>query len=252
MRRKYDGAYEVASVLVLSTGCALLTWSADLPFLNLASLAALVAQGLFLAFLRTADQRRNFVGGPLLFVGVYALTEAREGRTRASDSLFALVLVLATLTTWGIIRRIYAAQEEPRERRLVWGSVFLVPLLVLLASYSGASGGVGGMTPWFSWLPESVAWTVVVGVRKMIHATYYPLLALSALAAFTRVRPDCRANGPWALGFAGIFAVFDEVRQSQVPGRSGSAWDVLLDLVAAAIVLAFVVRRSERHTTIER
>ena len=244
VRRTSDGAFAIASLSVLALGCGLITASANLPFLNLATLAAFGMLGLVLAFARAAGVRRGSVGGPLLFVGVYSLTEWSEGRTRGSELLVAIVLLFAGLTIWGILQRIYASYETPAERRLAFGSAFLIPLLVLLASYSGASGGAGGMTPWFSWLPDDVAWAIVVTIRKLIHSTYYPLLALSALAAFTRTRPDLRANAPWALGLAAIFAIFDELRQSLIPGRTGSGWDVLLDLVAATIVLALVIRRA--------
>jgi VanZ family protein len=50
-----------------------------------------------------------------------------------------------------------------------------------------------------------------------------------------------------SLGVVGALAAMDEARQHFVPNRTGSAWDVLLDLSGAAtflLVLAIWERRT--------
>lgn len=66
-------------------------------------------------------------------------------------------------------------------------------------------------------------------LRKAGHLAAYGLLAALTWRADRRV--------PVALGFALMIAMVDEWHQSTIPSRTGTGWDVLLDVVGAAIAV---------------
>lgn len=252
---RWSWRYEVGSLAIVLLGGSVVGWLGGVPPLQPALAAAVLAQALTLALGRSVGQRGRYLPGLLLFVGTAALTEAREGRGSESALLIPMLVVLALVRVWlsyawahGVDRpRDDAFAELARRSAAGWLVPLALPmLLVLLGLYSAASGGADRMSSWFSWLPTETMGTAVLIVRKCVHATFYPLLALSILPALGRVRSDVRANAPWALALTAVFAGFDEVRQAGIPGRTGSAWDVLLDLTATAIVLALVIRRAGR------
>lgn len=89
-------------------------------------------------------------------------------------------------------------------------------------------------------------------IRKSMHLAEYGVLALLTLRARTRTvtglpRGWLRKQGAFALAVCGLFAVSDEMHQAWVPTRHGSALDVGIDTLGAAIALAllWIVRRSE-------
>ena len=92
-----------------------------------------------------------------------------------------------------------------------------------------------------------VAWFI----RKSAHPLVYGVLALIALR-FLNARSGVRRGAVrprlyfMAFAFAVVVGTIDELHQSSVPERSGSAVDVLLDAVGAAVALSvhFVVRRT--------
>ena len=207
---------------------------------GIALVAAMAAQVLALTLGRVAGAKGRYVPGLLMFVGAFALAEAREGRGTEHVLLVPMLCALALLR----IRLSFVPRQEGKEGDWNWlGHLALPFLLILLGLYSGGSGGAGQMEPWFGWMSADLAGNAILVLRKTIHALFYGGLALAALDAFRRVRPDHRANAPWAFALAAIFSVFDEARQAGVAGRTGQASDVLLDLVAAALVLWLVARR---------
>jgi len=91
---------------------------------------------------------------------------------------------------------------------------------------------------------EAVRTTVLL-VRKTAHLVEYAVLAM-LLSRGLRHTVWKEANGwsrPVVLGAwlgATLYAVSDEIHQSYVPGRQGSAWDVLIDSIGAAGGLAML------------
>lgn len=131
-------------------------------------------------------------------------------------------------------------------RSFVALSILLLLALVLCAA-SSQKGGAGPMVEYFMRQfgmdqPTAEAW--VIGVRKTIHFGYYGCLGV---AAWTSAMAGSVSNAiPWAVGFSAICACFDELRQATQPGRTGSAWDVLLDLAGASVCIgigSLIVRR---------
>jgi hypothetical protein len=94
------------------------------------------------------------------------------------------------------------------------------------------------LAPWMPWFGIQ---TLHAAVRKLSHITEYALLALFWLRAL---------RAQWRLGLRTAFwvalavcvscAIVDEVHQTQVPGRHGSASDVVLDSLGAVAMLLIV------------
>ncbi len=78
-------------------------------------------------------------------------------------------------------------------------------------------------------------------VRKFAHLAEYAVLGFLAARAFYNLAP-VRVRKYWfafALGLTVLVASLDEINQSLNPARTGSGWDVLLD-VAGGIFALFV------------
>lgn len=89
---------------------------------------------------------------------------------------------------------------------------------------------------WLSELFGSVPYVVHVLIRKLTHVTVYGILAALAF----------RADRRWlvALGIPIAVACTDEWMQSRALNRTGSVWDVVLDVVAAAGIIYLLRRRT--------
>lgn len=132
-------------------------------------------------------------------------------------------------------------------KRWNWPLVGLCVLVALVAYFSGPRGAASLMIQWVIRalsLTPSRALLFVLILRKVIHFTYYGLVALVA----TRVAVVGRASAKWAplfgLSVALLFASFDERRQASEPSRTGSVVDVALDMTGAA---CFVLLGSSRR-----
>ena len=87
--------------------------------------------------------------------------------------------------------------------------------------------------------------SVVFAVRKCAHVTEYAILAMLVWRALRKpIRNDPR---PWdwkqaavAVLLVALYAATDEWHQLMVPSRQGSALDVLLDTVGAALGILLV------------
>jgi VanZ family protein len=125
---------------------------------------------------------------------------------------------------------------------LVWMSVIFTASSDRL-SFEHSSRLIAPLVHWL--LPnlsgESVRAVVMFG-RKCAHLTEYAVLAL----LLWRVVPKPSGSGSpswrWsaaglALTLAALYAATDEIHQTFVPSREGSAWDVLADTTGAALGL---------------
>jgi VanZ family protein len=91
-------------------------------------------------------------------------------------------------------------------------------------------------------LPAAQVERIVFTVRKTAHFVEYGVLALLLWHALWK--PRWRDQRPWnwpVAGFVmllvGLYAASDEIHQRFVPSRTGSPWDVLLDLSGAVTAL---------------
>jgi len=103
------------------------------------------------------------------------------------------------------------------------------------------SGGIGGSDHMVEWairvlhMSREQAETGVHYLRKTIHLCAYGTLGLAYFrAAITGGAEKSRSIG-FALLSVLTMASFDELRQTTAPNRTGSIWDVMLDVTGAFI-----------------
>ena len=94
-------------------------------------------------------------------------------------------------------------------------------------------------------ISEETVWRIQIVVRKCGHLTEYAVLAVLLERALRRPKivglsPRDRSSTGWALVWAMLCAVSDEAHQAMVSTRFGSAWDVGIDALGAALGLTAV------------
>lgn len=85
---------------------------------------------------------------------------------------------------------------------------------------------------------------ILIG-RKFAHVGVYAVLSALLWVAFMgtfEIKPDKWNWRPvlWTLGLIAIYAVSDEIHQTFVPTRQGTAMDVLIDLGGATLAIACI------------
>lgn len=152
-------------------------------------------------------------------------------------------LILVTGSLWGV----------PRipELKPVTGHAILAlgaSIATLVTYFSSPAGGPG---PMYHWLLDALGFSpaaaeaITIGFRKCVHFCYYGAIGGLAWAGAIRLSEDRNRSIAFALLWTSCFAVFDEVSQIASSNRTGSAWDVLLDLAGAtAFVLIAAGRRA--------
>jgi VanZ family protein len=149
--------------------------------------------------------------------------------------------------------------HDPRGRRrayLAWAMVILCALFIL-----GLGGAEFGAAQTSRYLLRTLRWLfpdltistylkLIVWIRKTAHFTEYALLgALAFRAVFLSTDSALLRVALLAVGVAATVAATDEFRQAFLPTRTGSAWDVALDVTGALIAIAlayYLKRRAEQ------
>jgi VanZ family protein len=163
----------------------------------------------------------------------------------SNNALSALALILVIVYC---AFRLY----QYSEMRFPW-VLFVAALLAWGVGYlSGPRGGAGWMVAFLEAqyrLTETRAMELVHEFRKTFHFCFYGLNAALWNQGLRKL--DSTGNPilrmVLSLGVVGALAAMDEARQHFVPNRTGSAWDVMLDLSGAAtflLVLAIWERRT--------
>lgn len=104
----------------------------------------------------------------------------------------------------------------------------------------------------YHWLLDALGFSpaaaeaITIGFRKCVHFSYYGLIAGLAWAGAIRLTESRNRSIAFALLWTACFAAFDEVSQLASSNRTGSAWDVLLDLAGATAFVLIAARRRER------
>lgn len=129
-----------------------------------------------------------------------------------------------------------------------------------LLSSSNTSRLIGPIIRWFK--PDAspqLVQNVQLVVRKTGHLLEYAILAVLVCWALTAGRGGTMAgmlprDGVTAFGISTLYAVTDEIHQSFVSTRQGSAVDVLIDSVGAAVglILLRMLTRRRRRTNEEK
>jgi len=135
--------------------------------------------------------------------------------------------------------------------RVLW---HLTIALLMCAGVGFLSGGQGG-ADWMTLFARKqlgldllAAEVAVKLFRKVFHFCFYGTFAFVLATAFRRMDDEPRAAAFAAVTVTATLASFDEGRQHWVVNRSGSPWDVLLDLAGAVtfVVAANVVASCRR------
>jgi VanZ family protein len=106
--------------------------------------------------------------------------------------------------------------------------------------------------PWLDWLTGSLdyrtRYRIFAAIRKSAHFAEYGILALLTFRAVLLAAPKNRlATAGWiAVSIVVALASADEVRQAFSPVRTGSAYDVLLDLAGGLVAILGVLFLSRR------
>jgi len=157
-------------------------------------------------------------------------------------ALFAVPLLIV------MIRRNAIA---PAAQVLYLPAAFLLFLLGLAIVYlSGGKGGADPMVRFFIQsfgLDEGSAHSAVILFRKSIHFFAYGSLGWAAYR-LANPRFDLKSAALFGLGIAAAFAVFDEFRQTAATNRSGSFWDIGLDLLGCVTFVGVSVLRYHRKS----
>jgi VanZ family protein len=130
-----------------------------------------------------------------------------------------------------------------------WLPLILWAAVILSASSGGFSSANSGR--WLRLLfGGEVPDLVHFAIRKAAHVVEYAILAALGWRALSRTGAAPRSAttaAAGALGIALLIAVTDETLQSLSPLRTGSAWDVMLDLSGAALAVGIAAAVSQRR-----
>jgi len=119
-----------------------------------------------------------------------------------------------------------------------WLPVVAWSAVILMTSndqFSAAHTG-GWLRELFPSLPDSIN----IALRKLMHLTGYGILGALAWRA---ARIDFQRAVPVLIAVVLLVACTDEWHQSLYASRGASPWDVLLDVVGAAIAIGLMIRR---------
>ena len=172
-----------------------------------------------------------------------------NGLSGSSPGFVVLVLVggvVSLFLTWSTL-----GHSKSIKDRLA--TIAMVGVGLLTAFFSGPPGGAGKFMAFLLdvlRLTPEVASGVNFCVRKGLHLGVYALLAIAAAQVAKSQDADWR-HWPWA-GFAWAVphAVMDELTQSATSTRTGSVWDVALDIsgmIVGVLLMAWFQRRRPQY-----
>lgn len=98
---------------------------------------------------------------------------------------------------------------------------------------------LGPLIEWLlpEWTPAE-KWRLVGFVRKSAHVVEYAILAALVLrASLVSWRRSMALAAVFSLGLVTVMAIADETRQGRSAVRTGSAWDVALDVTGGALAV---------------
>jgi VanZ family protein len=155
----------------------------------------------------------------------------------------------------------HPSQDPPRSparlrKRVVlaWVLVIAWALVIWNLGQDGFSARATSsqLLEWLRWLlgdlDPHTRYRILIGIRKSAHFVEYAILALLTFRAALITAPRHRlTSAAWiALFFVATLASADEARQAFSTVRTGSPYDVLLDIMGGAIGVAGVLLFSWR------
>jgi len=150
-------------------------------------------------------------------------------------------------------------ESKSRRTRIVVAWLPVVACIGLILTLGGGEFGARGnsryLFPMLRWLfPELSVKTyldLVYWIRESAHVAEYALLGLLAFrAVFLTVESALARVALLSLSVAATLAAMDEIRQTFLPERAGSPWDIALDVSGAltAIGFAYWLKSRTRRT----
>lgn len=256
LERAARAALFLSGLIATFGGLLLVAWASGSAWLPVAFGLGIGALLRLLPLYRETSNLNLWTAGLVALIFLFWVRSERGmisfDRIQVATSQFWVGWVLGLALT-GIVLLVALFKTPYRAAPLL----LLLVFAVILATASGSGGGAGRMVDWVIrtfHLSRDNAEIAVIAFRKVVHFSYYGANAGVAYWVARGANLPIRkpffslAAASWALSFAGICACFDELRQSTEPGRTGSFWDVLLDLAGAAYVVALMQRKALRQT----
>lgn len=152
----------------------------------------------------------------------------------------AIFLAAMTFAVWVVIFLSRGLKELPTRSLTLW---LLIPIWAgcVVGYVSGGIGGGDHMVHWLmsvTTLTRDQADTIVHYFRKGIHLSAYGIVGMSLFRAGIAGRTRRPNSLLFAMSIVFCIASFDELRQTTAPNRTGSAWDVALDMTGAFLFIA--------------
>ena len=135
-----------------------------------------------------------------------------------------------------------------------WLPVLLWMVLIFigstdLMSAEHTSRFIGPFLRWFAPdITDATIASIQLFVRKCAHLAEYAILSALLLRA---LRQHLLAARSVAFVFAALYAVLDEFHQSFILSRTGSPWDVVIDIIGAILGLVIYVRMTRRTNNLK-
>jgi VanZ family protein len=146
-----------------------------------------------------------------------------------------------------------APAPAARRRRILFSWTLVIAWAAVIWTLGGDSFSASSPSAdWLRWLFEDLdprtKYKLLVAIRKSAHFTEYAILAvLTFRAALLSAPRHPLTTAVWvALFIVATLAGADEIRQAFSPVRTGSPYDVMLDLsggVVAILGVALITRR---------
>ena len=110
--------------------------------------------------------------------------------------------------------------------------------------------------PFIDWLLPDLSWherrSLLYSMRRSAHVGEYAILALlSVRAVWLSWRESLLLASVFSVGVVVAMAIADEARQGRSAVRTGSGWDVLLDIAGGVTAIAgfFLLQRLQRRSS---
>ena len=224
----------------------LLVYSLAQPSLWLPVTFAIAFYGLLIFAPRIS--RAGRVGLAMVFGSGSCILWMASGSTaflgRHASIQLAFQVLIGVVGFIGLVITLGAWMKAPPKSGPAFAPVLFFMLLGWLISYfSSTHGGASPMVAWvmhtFKW-GQNTAETVIVVLRKIGHFTFYGVVSLVGFAL--ALKNGSARNLCFAAGLLSVLAcaTFDEMRQSTQLDRTGSGWDVMLDMAGGSSAMIIV------------
>lgn len=157
-----------------------------------------------------------------------------------------------------------SVKRTQRRRRVflawTWVVCWAVVIWILGGDHFSLAATSRTISPWLDWLigdlDSTTRFKIFLAIRKSAHFIEYAILAILTFRAALLAAPRNKlATAGWfALFLVATLATADEARQAFSTARSGSAYDVMIDVAGGSIAilgLIAITRRMRLMTSID-